>query len=159
VPRLWESLVEKMTAMAPAERFQSMEELQSALLEVWRRLKEQRKAEWPPRHNAEEKLRQPELMVLARIIQETDDDFREHEMRNAMPKHERGIFHVGLIALRDRNFIEVNRDEDGRPWGYRLTEAAHKWLVANHDLLKPFYSPSEPETPQDGAKGDDDIPF
>lgn len=159
VPRRWESLVEKMTAMAPAERFQSMEELLSALLEEWRRLKEQRKAEWPPRHNAEDQLRQHELMVLARVIQETDDHFREHEMRNAMPKHERGSFNIGLMALRDRKFIEVYRDEEGRAWGYCLTEAANKWAVANHDLLKPFFSPPEPEAPQDDAKGDDDIPF
>ncbi|SEK79872.1 Protein kinase domain-containing protein [Stigmatella aurantiaca] len=161
VPRIWENLVEKMTAMTISERFQSMDELQPALLEVWRRLKEQRKAEWSARRAAAEavdELSQAEQRVVARILQEPNDDFREHEILDAMPRSKRGSFKIGLIALKRRDFIEINRDESGRPWGYRLTEAAHDWIVANPDFLDAF-PPSELETPQDDMKGDDDIPF
>jgi serine/threonine protein kinase len=163
VPHIWESLVEKMAAVAVDKRFQTMDELVTALLEVRSQLKAQRRAAWSAGHNAEEGLHQEglhqaELMVLARIIQKTINDFRAHEIRHTVPNHEHGSFNIGLIALEHRNFIEDNHDEEGRPGGHRLTNAARAWLRANPDFHKPFSLP-EPETPQAAAQDDDDIPF
>ncbi|WP_155893778.1 serine/threonine protein kinase [Cystobacter fuscus] len=158
VPRIWESLVAKMTAVAVNERFQSMDELVEALLDVQRQLKKQRRAEWSAGHNAVEGLSQAEVNVMAMIIQETNNVFREHEILNGMPKRERGTFNIGLIGLQRRHFLEDNVDEEGRLWGYRLTDAARDWLVANPDFLNAF-PPSEPESPQDDAQDDDGIPF
>lgn len=158
VPRIWERLVAKMTVVAVNERFQTMDELVEALLGVKRQLKEQRKAEWSAGHNAVEGLSQAELMVMKMVIQETNNVFREHEILNGMSKRERGTFNIGIIALKRRNFVEDNLDDEGRLWGYRLTDAAHNWLVVNPDFLDAFPA-SEPETPQDDAQDDDSIPF
>jgi serine/threonine protein kinase len=155
VPRIWENLVEKMTAITISERFQSMDDLQPALLEVLRRLEEQRRDEWSKKRNAPEELHQQELKILALIMQETDDDFREHEIRDQMPKHERGFFNIGLLRLRHRNFIEDHHDDRGERWGLRLTDVARDWLRVNGDLLSPYFVPTVETQPSD----DDDIPF
>jgi hypothetical protein len=158
VPRIWESLVAKMTVVAVSERFQTMDELGEALLGVQRQLKEQRKAEWSAGQTAVGGLSQAELMVMKMVIEETNTVFREHEILNGRSKRERATFNIGIIALKQRNFVEDNLDDEGRLWGYRLTDAAHKWLVANPDFLNAFPS-SEPESPQDSTQDDDGIPF
>jgi|SRR6218665_27869 len=154
VPRIWESLVEKMTAIEIPERFQSMDELQPELLEVERQLKEQRRNEWSKKHIVSEELNQQELKILALIMQETDHAFREQQIRDLMPKHERGVFNIGLLRLRHRNFIEDYHDDRGERWGLCLTDVARDWLRLNGELLNPYFVPSV-ETPP----SDDGIPF
>ncbi|ADO68718.1 Serine/threonine protein kinase [Stigmatella aurantiaca DW4/3-1] len=155
VPRIWESLVEKMTAIEISERFQSMNELQPALLEVERRLKEQRRDEWVKKGNASEDLNQQELITLALITQETDHDFRERELCDRLQKHKRGFFNIGLLRLRHRNFIEDHEDDRGERWGLRLTDVARDWLRVNGDRLSPYFVPTVETPPSD----DDNIPF
>lgn len=159
VPRIWESLVEKMTAREIPERFQSMDEIQPALLEVERRLKEQRRHEWSKKRNAPEEPSQQELEILALIVKLADDDFdfRLHEIRDRLPQHARGPFKIGLLKLRHRNFIEDHHDDRGERWGLRLTDVARDWLRVHGDLLSPYFVPTvETETP---PSDDDNIPF
>lgn len=158
VPRIWESLVEKMTAMRISERFQSMDELQPALLEVWRRLKEQRRAEWPGGRNVVQGLRQPALIALARITRKTTDIFYENEIRDETPEREQGFFNLGIMALKQCGFIVDEYNDDGQPWRSRLTKIAMEWCIANDELLKAIWL-AEPETPPPPPRDDDDIPF
>jgi len=158
VPLIWESLVGKMTALAADARFQTMDEIVEALQEVWTQLKAQRRADWPAGRKAVQGLRQPELVVLARVIQRTAEIFHEEEIRNSIPDREHGIFHIGLMALRRRAFIEDNCQDDGRPWGLRLTSAAQEWYITNADFLNDFQL-SEPEKPPPPSSDDDGIPF
>lgn len=117
VPRIWEKLVGKMTAVVEYERFQTMDELVEALQDVWTQLKAQRKADWSAGRNEVQGLRQPALMTLARIIKKTPNIFYEDQIRNAMPEREHGIFNIGLIALKQCGFVEDHYDEEDRHWG------------------------------------------
>lgn len=156
VPRIWESLIGKMTDTAVWKRFQSMDELQPALLEVWRKLKEQRRAEWASGRSVSQELRTPERFVLAMIINMTPDNFHEEEIRNSTQVRDRSKLHIGLIALKRRGFVENNCLDDGRVWGLRLTEAAQEWYVANADFVNEFQQ-NEPDIPL--PSDDDNIPF
>ncbi|NVJ09627.1 serine/threonine protein kinase [Myxococcus sp. AM001] len=157
VPRIWESLVEKMTAVAEYERFQTMDEVVESLQEVWDQLKDKRKADWSAGRNAVQGLRQPALMALANIAKRTTDIFREDEIRDAVSEREHGIFNVGLMALRQCGFIVDDENDEGRPWRSRLTKTAIEWCVINDEILKAFWL-AEPE-PTYPPPGDDNIPF
>jgi len=166
VPSVWESLVDKMTAITIAERPQSMDEVVAALQEVRVQLKARRRAEWASGRNAVdsnvEGLHPAELKVLTNIIKETNDVFRDYAIRNEMPRGEHALFNIGFIGLKRRGFIEGFFDEDERAFGHRLTDAAHDWLMAHADLLLNAIPPDGPEVtpvPTPTADDDDNIPF
>jgi hypothetical protein len=135
-----------------------MDELVEPLSEVWRQLKERRRAEWSGRHETVVGLQPQEVKVLTWIIGVTNHAFREHEILKRVPREERTTFNIGLLGLKRRKFLEDALDHNGEVWGLCLTDAASDWVLANAALLDAPALP-EPESPQDSAQDDDRIPF
>jgi serine/threonine protein kinase len=157
VPFPWALLVDKMTRRAVDERFQSMDDVRSALVDVRRRLAESRRARWRERvGNAG--LPDDELKVIGAILAEGDGPFWEPEVRKRM----KGLLAplqitIALMGLRRRAFIEGTHTGGGDECEV-LSVRGRDWVLTNRELFKSDAAPVPSSEPDDPAKSDD-IPF
>jgi len=152
-PAAWRGLVDKMTAKALADRFQSMEEVRSALAEVDAALRRGRAERWGK--GLPDQLLEHELYVIRSVLARGGGPISAHEAgRWTRTPQARTKFTLGMMGLHKRGFIAVHQDFNGEDYE-ELSPLCKEWLLQHHQLFLSDDAGDVPEHPPNP----EDIPF
>jgi serine/threonine protein kinase len=159
IPKAWATLIDRMTDEARDERFQTMSDVRAALVDVARAIKQERIEQWK-RPAGAGILKDHEIAVLAAMLDVGDQTVGVGHLERMLGRRKRELS-LGLIELRQRDFITAGEYDHGEPW-YELTPAGREWICANSAVLMaaPAAPPPGPtRRSQVENQPDDDIPF